>query len=108
MVDLAKRGFLLGGGALIIASPAIVRASSLMAIKPLPFNAELELHRILNQEIQKEYDQIIADIIVRTTGQSIAHDIIHGVTPEQQAARDKFYNDAVRKRGWGHLVRKPL
>jgi hypothetical protein len=50
-IILPRRRFLLGLGAALVAAPAIVRATSLMAIRPLPSDEWIQALAALNERL---------------------------------------------------------
>ena len=50
-IILPRRRFLLGLGAALVAAPAIVRATSLMAIRPLPSDEWIQALVALNERL---------------------------------------------------------
>ena len=60
MADLGRRSFLTNAGAALIASPAIVRASSLMKIKP--YLSDYEIYYYVQKQINEIVMALLADI----------------------------------------------
>jgi hypothetical protein len=60
MVELARRSFLTGLGAVLVAAPAIVRATSIMPVKRMP--VELRYDGYGNVRVYSGYDVVDNDL----------------------------------------------